>query len=71
MPRSSQTYQLSRPPVIVGYGSACTVQEDTTLAVSRDAYFTSDRIAVRATVRVAWGFITPAALVKINLDPIV
>ena len=22
MPRSSQTYQLSRPPVIVGYGSA-------------------------------------------------
>lgn len=47
------------------------LREDTTLAVSRDAYFTSDRIAVRATVRVAWGFITPAALVKISLDPIV
>jgi len=47
------------------------LREDTSLAVSRDAYFTSDRIAVRATVRVAWGFITPAALVKINLDPIV
>ncbi|MFC7463446.1 phage major capsid protein [Brachybacterium sp. GCM10030252] len=43
------------------------LREDTTLAVSRDAYFTSDRIAVRATVRIAWGFLTPAALVRIHL----
>ena len=42
------------------------LREDTTLAVDSSAFFTSDRVAVRATCRVAFGFPHPAAVVRIG-----
>ncbi len=36
------------------------------LAVDRSAYFTSDRTAVRATMRIGWAFPQPAAIQKIK-----
>jgi HK97 family phage major capsid protein len=42
------------------------LREGTTLAVDRSAFFTSDRIAVRATLRVAFAFPHEEAVVKIT-----
>ena len=42
------------------------LREDTEVAVSDAPYFTSDRIALRATLRVGLGFPTPNRLVKIH-----
>ncbi len=38
------------------------------LAVDKSAYFTSDRTAIRATLRIGFGFPHPAAIQKIILD---
>lgn len=43
------------------------LREDVTLAVSHDSHFTSDRIALRATLRTGFAFPRPAALVRIDL----
>lgn len=40
------------------------LREDVEIAVSDGVYFTSDRLAVRATLRVGFGFHTPNRLVK-------
>lgn len=47
--------------------SLVVVREDIETEVSTDVYFTSDRVAVKTTMRVGWGFPHPASLVKINL----
>ena len=44
------------------------LREDVTLAVSYDSRFTSDRVALRATLRVGFAFPKPAALVRIDLS---
>jgi HK97 family phage major capsid protein len=44
------------------------VREDTTVETSREAFFTSDRIAVRTTCRIGFGFPYEAGLVKISLS---
>lgn len=43
------------------------LREDTTVAISGDAYFSSDRIAVRATMRIGFGFPSPSTLVKLTI----
>lgn len=43
------------------------VRSNATVDVDRSAFFTSDQVAVRATVRVGFGFPHPAAIVKIAL----
>lgn len=43
------------------------LREDVTLAVSYDSHFTSDRVALRATLRTAFAFPRPSALVRIDL----
>jgi HK97 family phage major capsid protein len=42
------------------------VRQDTTLDVDRSAFFTSDRVAIRATMRVGFAFAHPAAIVKVD-----
>lgn len=42
------------------------VREGTTLAVDSSAYFSSDRVGVRATARIAFGFPHAAAIVRIG-----
>jgi HK97 family phage major capsid protein len=41
------------------------LREDVTLAVDRSVFFTSDRVAVRATCRAGFGFPHPAAVVRV------
>lgn len=54
---------------VVDHTQVLTVlREGTTVAVSSDAYFSSDRVAVRATMRVGFGFPAPARLAVIALD---
>lgn len=43
------------------------VRDDTTVEVSRDAYFSSDQVGVKATMRVGFGFPHPAAVMKVVL----
>lgn len=43
------------------------LREDVELAVSDQAFFSSDRIAVRATMRIGFGFMDPLAIAKIQL----
>ncbi|MEV0711469.1 phage major capsid protein [Nocardia aurea] len=43
-----------------------TMRRNTTLSISEDAYFSSDRVGVKATMRVAFGFPHPAAIVRIG-----
>ena len=43
-------------------------RNDVDLAVDRSAYFTSDRTAIRATMRVSFAFPHAAAIQKISLD---
>lgn len=42
------------------------LREDTTLDIDRSVYFTSDRVAIRATLRAGFAFVHPAALVRID-----
>lgn len=42
------------------------VRQAATLDVSYDAFFTSDRVAVKATMRVNWAFTHPAAIAKVK-----
>lgn len=42
------------------------LREDVTLDTSKDAFFTSDKLAVRSTIRVGFGFADPAAIVKMT-----
>lgn len=42
--------------------------DEAPIDISRDAFFTSDRIAVKATLRVSWGWPHPAAIQKIVLS---
>ena len=39
---------------------------DTRVEVSDQVYFSSDRIAIRAIMRVGWGVINPAAIIKLT-----
>ena len=48
--------------------SLVVVREDVETEVSTDVYFTSDRVAVKTTMRVGWSWPSPAAVVKINVD---
>jgi HK97 family phage major capsid protein len=48
--------------------SLVVVREDVETEVSTDVYFTSDRVAVKTTARVGWGWPHPAAVVKINVS---
>ncbi len=43
-------------------------RQDVDLQLSTDAYFTSDRVAVRAVMRVGFAFPHPAAIVRVQLD---
>jgi len=43
------------------------VRDDVRLEVSNDAYFSSDRVGVRATMRVGFAFPHPASIVKISI----
>lgn len=43
------------------------LREDVELAVSWDSHFTSDRVALRATLRVGFAFPKPSALVRVDL----
>lgn len=47
--------------------SQVVIRRDPEVTVDSSAFFTSDRLAVRATVRVGFGFAHPAALVRIDL----
>lgn len=42
------------------------VRKDATVESDRSAFFTSDRVAIRGTMRVAFGFGHPAAVIKIT-----
>ncbi|WML64764.1 phage major capsid protein [Rhodococcus sp. AH-ZY2] len=42
------------------------LRQDVTLDVDHSVYFTSDRVAVRATMRVGFGFVHEAAIVRIH-----
>ncbi|MFE0789151.1 phage major capsid protein [Streptomyces mutabilis] len=53
-------YGISREDLLV------VTREDTRLDVDRSAYFSSDRIGVRGTMRVAFGMPVPAAHVRIT-----
>ncbi|MEU2088050.1 phage major capsid protein [Nocardia beijingensis] len=43
-----------------------TLRRNTTLTISEHAYFSSDRVGVKATMRVAFGFPHPQAIVRIG-----
>ena len=43
------------------------LREDVELATSTDSHFTSDRIAIRATMRIGFAFPRPASLVRVDL----
>ena len=45
------------------------IRQDATVVTDTSAFFTSDRVAVRATLRVGFGFTYPAAVVKIATTP--
>lgn len=45
------------------------VRQDATVVTDTSVYFTSDRVAVRATLRVGFGFTYPAAVVKVAITP--
>jgi HK97 family phage major capsid protein len=48
--------------------SLVVVREDVDTEVSTDVFFTSDRVAVKTTMRVGWAWPHPAAVVKINVS---
>jgi HK97 family phage major capsid protein len=45
------------------------IRQDVRLDVSDEAYFTSDRIGIRATARVDFAFTVPAAVTKVTVTP--
>ena len=45
------------------------LRQDASVVTDTSVYFTSDRVAVRATLRVSFGFTYPAAVVKVNITP--
>ena len=45
------------------------LRQGTTVEPDRSVFFTSDRTAVRAIVRVSWGFVDQAAVTKITTSP--
>jgi hypothetical protein len=45
------------------------IRQDASVVTDTSVYFTSDRVAVRATLRVSFDFTYPAAVVKINITP--
>lgn len=45
------------------------LRQDATVVTDTSVYFTSDRVAVRATLRVSFGFTYPGAVVKVALTP--
>jgi HK97 family phage major capsid protein len=47
--------------------SLVVIREDVETEVSTDVFFTSDRVAVKTTMRVGWGWPHPGAVVKINV----
>lgn len=46
------------------------IREDAEVESDRSVFFTSDRVAVKATMRVGFGFAHRAALVKISVTPV-
>lgn len=44
------------------------VREDIAIETSRDVYFSSDRVAVKAVMRVGFGFVRPEAIVRIDVS---
>jgi HK97 family phage major capsid protein len=48
--------------------SLVVVREDVETEVSTDVFFTSDRVAVKTTARVGWGWPHPGAIVKIVIE---
>lgn len=44
------------------------IREDVSVESSRDAYFSSDRVAIRATMRVDFGFSHPDRVVKLTIN---
>lgn len=68
VPVISTEFATEGEPWMVDSSAILTVlREDTAIAVSNDVYFSSDRIALRGTVRVGFGVTRPSALVKILL----
>jgi len=45
------------------------VRQDASVVTDTSAYFSSDRVAVRATLRVGFGYTYPAAVIKVNITP--
>lgn len=45
------------------------LREDLELAISGDAFFTSDRIAIRSTARIGFGFPHPEVISRITITP--
>ena len=45
------------------------LRQGTTVESDRSVYFTSDRTAVRAIIRVSWGFVDPPSIAKIAVTP--
>jgi hypothetical protein len=43
------------------------LRQDASVVTDTSVYFTSDRVAVRATLRVSFGFTYPAAVVKVTI----
>jgi HK97 family phage major capsid protein len=42
------------------------VREDATVEADRFVFFTSDRVAVKATMRAGFGFVHPQSVVKVT-----
>lgn len=45
------------------------IRDDAKVESDASVFFTSDRIAVKATMRVSWGWPHPAAVIKVSLTP--
>ena len=43
------------------------VRDDATVEADRSVYFTSDRVAVKATMRAGFGFVHQASVVKVSI----
>jgi HK97 family phage major capsid protein len=48
-------------------GAWLVVRDDATVEADHSVYFTSDRVAVRATMRAGFGFVHPASVVKVSI----
>ncbi|XAS63107.1 phage major capsid protein [Micrococcaceae bacterium Sec5.8] len=55
-------YGVAAPRIIT------VLREDVEIAVSADSHFTSDRVAIRATLRVGFGFPDEASITRITLS---